>query len=246
MKFKNLLIILVFLSSCAQTQSKYYKKEKQPYSSKGFALIYKDQDFKNKIISKKLDNNKLQVAHSHLGTNKLIVLTNPENKKKIELKVTKKSKFPNFFNIIITQKVANSLQLNPEFPFIEIYERTKNKKFIAKKAEIFNEEKSVFDKAPVTKIKIDNISKNETNQNYKNNKKEFFILIGVFYNKNPAYNLKNSLIEQNINKELLIVKNLGKNRFQLTSGPYYTINALKNDYFKLNMYGFDDLDIIKK
>ena len=42
------------------------------------------------------------------------------------------------------------------------------------------------------------------------------------------------------------VNNLGKNRFELTSGPYFKINTLKNDYFKLNMYGFDDLDIIKK
>ena len=244
MKFRNIFLIL-FLSSCTTYGENNYKSFTQ-YSSKGFALIYDENDFNNKIISKKLDSSKPQVAHRKLSKNKILVITNPENKKSIELKVSKKIKYPNFFNIIITEEVSKKLDLNPQFPYIEVYQRVKNKSFVAKEAEIHSEEKNVFGKAPVEKIKIDNISKNETNQNYKNNKKEFFILIGVFYNKNPAYNLKNSLIEQNINKELLIVKNLGKNRFQLTSGPYYTINALKNDYFKLNMYGFDDLDIIKK
>ena len=111
---------------------------------------------------------------------------------------------------------------------------------------MFKEEKSVSDKAPVTKIKIDNISKNEIKIDKKKTYNRFYILIGEFYKKNAANNLKNILIEQNIEKDLLKINNLGKNRFELTSGPYFKINTLKNDYFKLNMYGFDDLDIIKK
>ena len=92
--------------------------------------------------------------------NKTLILSNqPANNKSIELKVTKKAKYPNFFNILITEKVSDELALNKEFPFIEVHQRIKNKSFVAKKAEIYTEERNVSDKAPVTKIIIDNISK---------------------------------------------------------------------------------------
>ena len=41
----------------------------------------------------------------------------------------------------------------------------------------------------------------------------------------------------------LVVKKLGKNKFMLSSKPYISINTLKNLYFGLNKYGFDDLEI---
>ena len=40
-----------------------------------------------------------------------------------------------------------------------------------------------------------------------------------------------------------MVRKLGKNRFELSAGPYLSINTLKNDYFALNKYGFEELDI---
>ena len=72
-----------------------------------------------KIVSKKLDSEKLQVAHRKLGRNKILILTNPENNKSIELKISKKAKYPNFFNVLITKKVSDELDLNSEFPFLE-------------------------------------------------------------------------------------------------------------------------------
>ena len=242
MKFRNIFLIL-FLSSCTTYGENNYKSFTQ-YSSKGFALIYDENDFNNKIISKKLDSSKPQVAHRKLSKNKILVITNPENKKSIELKVSKKIKYPNFFNIIITEEVSKKLDLNPQFPYIEVYQRVKNKSFVAKEAEIHSEEKNVFGKAPVEKIKIDNISKitNQSKQKNKKNKK-FSILIGEFYSEKSANNLKNNLVDKYIKKELLSVRKLGKNRFLLSAGPYFSINTLKNSYFELNKYGFEDLDI---
>jgi len=242
MKFK-IIFLLFFLISCAPGSQNTIKNTKSfvPYNSKGFALVYQEKDFNNKIISKKLDNEKLQVAHRKLGRNKILILTNPENNKSIELKVSKKVKYPNFFNVLITKKVSEELNLNSDFPFLEVNQRIKNKSFVAKKAEIFNEEKNVLDKAPVTKIKIDNISKIKNKKNKKN--KIFYILIGEFYSKESAKKLKNNLLDKYIKKELLKVKKLGKNRFELSAGPYLSINTLKTDYFALNKYGFEDLDI---
>ena len=49
MKFK-LIIILFFIASCAQNYSTF--ENKKNYSSKGFAYIYKDIDYENKILKK--------------------------------------------------------------------------------------------------------------------------------------------------------------------------------------------------
>ena len=245
MKYK-IIFLLLFLTSCISNQQGSIKSKKIfiPYSSKGFALVYQEDDFKNKIVSKKLNNEKLEIAHRKLGSNKILILTNPENNKSIELAVSKKAKYPNFFNLLITKKVSDELNLNSEFPFIEVNQRVKNKSFIAKKAEIFTEETKVMDKAPVAKIKIDNISKSKEKKIKKNKKsKRFSILIGEFYSKKSANLLKNNLTNGYIKKELLKVKSLGKNRFELSAGPYLSINTLKNDYFALNKYGFEDLDV---
>ncbi len=242
----KIIFLLFFLTSCVPGHQGSIKSEKSfvPYASKGFALLYQEDDFKNRIISRKLDNEKLEAAHKKLGRNKVLILTNPENNKSVEIKVVKKAKYPNFFNVVITKKVFDELDLNPEFPFLELRQRVKNRSFVAKKAEIFTEEKKVIDKAPVTKIKIDNISKNKKSKIKESIKsRKLSILIGEFYSKESAYKLRNNLAGNYIKKELLKVKNLGKNRFELSAGPYLSINTLKNDYFALNKYGFEDLDI---
>ena len=50
MKYK-LIILLLFLTSCAQN---YTKSElKRSFNSKGFAYIYNEEDFSNKVIKSK-------------------------------------------------------------------------------------------------------------------------------------------------------------------------------------------------
>ena len=230
--------------SCSNEYKYNNTQNNMPYYSKGFALIFQQSDFENKIVSKKIDNTKLEISHRFLPRNSLLLITNPTNGKSLEIKVTKKSKFPNFFNILISQKIANELLLDSEFPYIEVNQRIKNKSFIAKKAEIFSEEKNVLEKVPVTKIKIDNISsKDSIKKKNKKIKRKFSILIAEFYSENSARKLKKNLSGNYVKKELLNVKRLGKNRFALTSGPYFSINTLKNDHIELNRYGFENLDI---
>ena len=148
------------------------------------------------------------------------------------------------YNVLITKSVSEELDLNPNFPYLEVYERNKNKSFIAKKAEISNEEKKVLDKAPITQIKIDNISnKPVVKKKDKKVNKKFSIIVGEFYSKEWANSLVDLLTNENIKKEVFKVKKLQKNKYQLTAGPYSSINTLKNDYFKLNKYGFENLDI---
>ena len=238
MRFSIAFFIFI-LASCSS--GTLQKSTIDPYSSSGFALIYNEEDYNEKIISAKLKNSELEIAHNFIKKNSILKITNPENKKSVELKVSKKIKYPAFFKIIMTQKVAQELGLNKNVPFVDIQEKIKNKSFIAKKAVTFSEEQTVSDKAPVTKVKIDDIS---TIKDTKTNKtKKYSIIVGDFYSKESAENLIVTLEHKYIKKGSLKLKKVAKNKFRLLAGPYSSINTLKKRYFELNKYGFEDLDI---
>ena len=53
--------------------------------------------------------------------------------KSIKLKVTKKIDYPSFFNVLITKKVSDELNLNKDLPYVEITEIIKNRIAVYKK-----------------------------------------------------------------------------------------------------------------
>ena len=240
MKF-SLIFIIFFLFSCSN--GNFNTSINKSYSSKGFALIYDENDYQKKIISTKLNPNNIEIGHNQLNKNSYVVITNPINKKSIKLKVTKKVKYPDFFKVLITQKLANQLNLNPKMPYIEIEKRVKNKSFVAKKAVTHSEEKNVLTKAPITQVKINDISKDSQNSTQNEHPYKYSIIVGNFYSKNWAESLIDILVNEDIKKEVFKVNKLDKNNYQLLAGPYSSINTLKSDYFKLNKYGFDNLDL---
>ena len=242
MKF-SLIFITFFLLSCSN--GTFNTNNNKSYTSKGFALIYDENDYKKKIISTKLNPNNIEIGHNQLNRNSFVVITNPINKKSLKLKVTKKAKYPDFFKVLITEKLANELNLNLKMPYIEIEKRVKNKSFIAKKAITHTEEKNVLTKAPITKVKISDISRDSSSQSKNQYANKYAIIVGNFYSKKWAESLIDILVNEDIKKEVFKVNKLGKNNYQLLAGPYTSINALKSDYFKLNRYGFDNLDLKK-
>jgi len=240
MKF-NLILIFFLIVSCSSNYTKL--DNRKPYNSKGFAYIYNQEDFKNKIIKLNMDNEKLQIAHNSLSKGSLIKLINPKTKEYLVLTNISKTEFPDFYKILITKKVADKLNININIPLIEVLEIKKNKSFVAKKAKIYNEEKKLSSKAPVTSVKISNISKIVKNK--KNVQNKFYILIATFYNSNSASFLKKRIIEDNSNFDVkkLIIKKRNNNKTDLISGPYSSINSLKNDYINLKNFGFEELDV---
>ena len=156
MKF-NFLILLFYLTSCSQHYTKL--ENRSPYNSTGFAYIYNEDDYKNKKIKKKLDNQLLQISHKDLKIGTLIKLINPQTKESILLKNLKRIDYPDYYKILVTEPVAKTLNINYELPMIEVLEVKKNKSFIAKKAKMYQEEKKISSNAPVTSVKIANISK---------------------------------------------------------------------------------------
>ena len=242
MKF-SLIFIIFFLFSCSN--GTFNTNNNKSYTSKGFALIYDENDYQKKIISTKLNPNNIEIGHNQLNKNSYVVITNPINKKSLTLKVSKKVKYPDFFKVLITEKLANELNLNPKMPYIEIEKRVKNKSFVAKKAVTHSEEKNVLTKVPITKVKINDISKDSKDSSKNQYANKYSIIVGNFYSKKWAESLIDILVNEDINKEVFRVIKLGKNNYQLLAGPYTSINTLKSDYFKLNKYGFDNLDLKK-
>ena len=86
----------------------------------------------------------MKLAHNKYKKNTIIIITNPENKKSVQLLVSKKVNYPDFFKVLITKELSEKLNLNPDMPFVEIEKRIKNKSFIAKKAVTYSEEKNVL------------------------------------------------------------------------------------------------------
>ena len=239
MKFRFLLIFL--LCSCTNELSKGVTKT--TYTSSGFAYIYNELDYVNKITSKKFNNDELLIGHSRLRVGKLIKITNPKNKKSVILKVKKKTKYPKFYQILITESVAYKLELEESLPFVEIQEIKKNKSFIAERAKTFDEEKKVVNKVPVMGVKIDNISKIKKTKKTKS--VNFSIIIAEFFSSDSAVFLKERIIKEmpNFNNKKISIRKKKKNNFQLISGPYNTVNSLKNDYIILKKNGFEELDV---
>ncbi len=245
MKFR--LLILIFLVSSCAPGNYNSPKSKVFFNSKGLAYIYNNKDYENKIIKQKLNNDKLQIAHKELRPGSLIKIINLKTKDEIIIKNTKKINYPDFYKILITEEVARKLNLKEELPFVEILEIKKNKSFVAKKTKIYKEEEKIHSNAPVETVKIDNISKNTNKIKSKKriNNEKIYIIIGDFYSKNSAEILKDRITNKlsNFDSKKLSVKMINKNKIRLLSGPYRSINLMKNDYIQLKNFGFEELDI---
>ena len=241
MKFK-LIIFIVFIFSCSPQLKNL--NSKKPYSAKGFAYVYNDYDFQNKIILGKLNNEKFQISHQNLKTGTLIKIINPKNNKSIILKNIKRIKYPDFYKILITKPIMDELELSVEIPILEILEIKKNKSFVAEKAKIYNEEKKISSNAPVTSVKISNISKDKK-EKIIHKPIKIFILIASFYSADTANFLKQRIVKEVSNFDInkIKIKKVNKKKTHVIAGPYTSVNLLKNDYIKLKSFGFEELDI---
>ena len=241
MKFK-LVIFIFFIFSCTPQLKTF--NQKKPYSATGFAYVYNNYDFQNKIILGKLNNEKLQISHQNLRTGSLIKIINPKNNKSIILKNVKRIKYPDFYKILITKPVMDELELSVDLPILEIIEIKKNKSFIAEKAKIFNEEKKIPSNAPVDSVKISNISKNKK-EKIINKTNKIFINIASFYSADSAIFLKQRIVKEvsDFDTNKLKIKQISNKETYVISGPYTSVNLLKNDYIKLKDFGLEELDI---
>ena len=93
--------------------------------------------------------------------------------------------FSDFYNCVITTRIAEELSLDLNEPYIDLVLISKNSTFVAKKAKTFDEEKKVAEKAPIDGIRIDNLGENikKDNEVIKDNFFSYSIKIADFYYK---------------------------------------------------------------
>ena len=239
MKYKY-FFFFIFMFSCTSSMTNY---EKPVLNSKGFAYVYSLKDYENKIIKKKINPDLPLIAHNRVPRGTLLKITNPKNGKNIILKNSFKVDYIDFYKILITKPILSQLGLNENFPYIEVEEIKKNKSFIAKKAETYEEEKQLQIKAPVEKVKISNIGK--TIDKVDDKDPNFIIILGNFYSLESANLLKKRVKtdSQLLRNKKISIKKKNKHNFEVFLGPYKTIKMIRNDYIALKQINFDEVDI---
>ena len=251
MNYKTLLLILslFIFSACNQD---IHKNETiniiygQKYKNTGFALVYNNKLKKEKKILKKIDNRALVIFHKNLNKNSFVKITNPLNQKTIIAKViSNKVKFSEFYNSVISLRIAEELSLNLKEPYIEMVLISQNSTFIAKKAKTFDEEKNVAEKAPVDGIKIDNLGSSNLEKKQTNIVNFLYsIKIADFYYKDSAKNMIDR-INKETNLENPIIKKLSNTKYRVLLGPFNDIKKLEDSFNEIKLLNFENLEILK-
>ena len=247
MNFKIILLLLfsLFIYSCDQNISKKktsITKIEKKYKNSGFALIF-DGNLK-KI--KKIDDRSLFIYHNKLKRKSIVKITNPKNGKSLIAEVkSNKQKFSDFYNSIISKRIAEDLELNFDEPYLEIILVSKDSTYIAKKTKTFDAEKKVAEKAPIDGIQINDL--NKINNKTKRNPKEKFsysIKIADFYYENTAKLMVSRIQKETSLNDCKIVK-LSQTKFRVLLGPFNDIKTLRESFEKLKSLNFENLEIFK-
>ena len=109
-----------------------------------------------------------------------------------------RTKFSNFYNSIISLRIAETLEIDMNEPYIEIVLVSDESTFVAKKTKTFDEEKEVAEKAPIDGIQISDLSKKISTQIKTNKDKKFSYSIKVadFYYKKTAQIMVNRIKDE--------------------------------------------------
>jgi hypothetical protein len=251
MNYKSILIVFfIFLVGCEQNNLKknvINKEIMSKYKNSGFALVYDPVLKKEKKISKKIDNKSLFIFHKNLKKNSFVKITNPINQKTVIAEViSNKVRFSDFYNSVITLRIADELSLNLNEPYIDLVLISQNSTFIAKKAKTYNEEKKVAEKAPVDGIQIDNLGdvNQPKNKAKKDNIFSYSIKIADFYYKDSAMNMSNRIInETNIANP--VIKTISNTKYRVLLGPFNDIKKLEDSFNEIKSLDFENIEILK-
>ena len=251
MNYKSILIVFfIFLLGCDQNNLKKNVVNREimsKYKNSGFTLVYDPVLKKEKKISKKIDNKSLFIFHKNLKKNSFVKITNPINQKTVIAEViSNKVSFSDFYNSVITSRIADELSLNLNEPYIDLVLISQNSTFIAKKAKTYNEEKKVAEKAPVDGIQIDNLGdvNQPKNEAKKDNIFSYSIKIADFYYKDSAMNMSDRIIDET-NIANPVIKTISNTKYRVLLGPFNDIKKLEDSFNEIKSLDFENIEILK-
>ena len=135
------VILTLFLLGCEPIKKteKMNTDFSNKYKNVGFTLIYDV----NLEINKKLDDRSLQIFHKSLKNKSSVKITNPINGKSLIAKVkSNRVNFSDFYNSVISYRIAETLEIDFNEPYVEIVLLSDDSTFVAKKTKTFDQEKS--------------------------------------------------------------------------------------------------------
>ncbi len=250
MNYKTFILILLLTYSCTTDNINKIQKEEiipsESYSNKGFTLLFNENLKKQKLISKKIDERSLIIFQKNLKKDTNVKITNLLNNKSILAKVGANSKYPSFFNSVVSKRIYEELELNDSEPYVEISTISTNSTFLAKKAKMYDEEKQVAEKAPVEGISINDLSlsKKKNKKVQKKDNFKYIIKIADFYYENTAI-----MIQKRIKDELNLknpkISKISNTNFRVYLGPYENLKSLKKAFDGITPLNFENIEIIK-
>jgi len=250
MNYKILTFILLFLYSCTANTINNNKIDTiqnfETFTSKGFALLFTEELKKNKIVNKEIESRSLLIFQKNLKKSTNVKITNLINNKSILAKVGSNSKYPNFYNSVISKRIFDELDLNLNEPYVEITTVSVNSTFLAKKTKMYEEEKEVADKAPVDSISISDLSLNKKKIKKSNEKDNFNYIIKLadFYYENTAKMMQKRIKDElNLNNSRVI--KISNTSFRVYFGPFDNLKSLKKAFDDINPLNFENIEVIK-
>ena len=247
MNYKIFLFFLstLFLFSCENSNNNFNNKEfkiNKRYKNIGFTLISND-----KLDNvKSLDQRSLDIYHKSLKKKSTVKITNPKNGKYLIARVkSNRVKFSDFYNSVVSNRIAEALELNLEEPYIEILLIPKNSTFVAKKAKTFDEEKEVADKAPIDGIVINDLNKKKNmKKNIKSESFSYSIKLADFYYKNTALMMIDRIKQETLLENYKIIE-LSKTKYRVLIGPFNDIKSIQESFDKIKSLNFENIEILK-
>ena len=110
---------------------------------------------------------------------------------------------------------------------------------------MFEEERSVAEKAPVDGILFNDLNQKKVQSNkIKNKKFSYSIKIADFYYKDSAKIMINRIKNKANLKKIKIIK-LSETKYRVLLGPFNDIKSLKDSFEKMNFLDFENLEILK-
>ena len=241
MNYKNLLLILFFLTSCTVKSTQY---SENIFSNRGFVLLYEESLIEKKLLRKPLDERSLEIIHNTLPKGTKVRIINLLNNKSTNAIVKTKNKDLFFYNSILSKRIYDELDISPKEPYVEISKIRENKTFIAKKSKIFDEEKKVANKAPVKSISINEIGIPKTKKLDDRKSFNYSIKITEFYFLKNANELKKRIEYETSLKNINVIS-INDTKHRVILGPYSNINTLQSAYNSINKLNFENIELIK-
>ena len=250
MHYKIIILFLFFLSSCTTpivevkdiTEKKILRNV---FVNKGFGLMYNESLYKSKEVTKKIDDRSLIIFQKNLKKDTKVKITNLLNNKSVLARVGGNSKYPAFYNSVVSKRIFDELELNENEPYIEILEIIEGSTFIAKKAKTYEEEKQVADKAPVDGISINNLGSAEIEEKIdKKIKYDYIVKVADFYYLKSAKTMKKKIVAETSIKKVSIMK-ISANNYRVFLGPFKDLSLIKKAFDDMNIINFENLEIIR-